>query len=104
MVKRVIKGWDCERARLEFEEEGEDEWLLLNVRCASANLKPGVSVRGGGDKILAGNAHHINDYAEASIIVGYGWIVAYTFEYGLDLLFNCNNMYEKRTACSQADV
>lgn len=45
MVKRVIKGWDCERARLEFEEKGEDEWSLLNVRCASANLQPDVSVR-----------------------------------------------------------
>lgn len=95
MVKRVIKGWNCERGRLEFEEEGEDEWLLLNVRRASANLKPDVSVGGGGDRILAGNAHHVNDYAEASIIVGHGWIVVYTFECSLDLLFNCNNMYAK---------
>lgn len=95
MVKRVIKGWDCERVRLEFEEEGEDEWLLLNLRCASAKLKLDVSVGGSGDKILAGNAHHIYDYAEASIIVGHGWIVAYTFEYSLDLLLSCNNMYAK---------
>lgn len=27
----MIKGWDCERVRLEFEEEGKDEWLLLNA-------------------------------------------------------------------------
>lgn len=68
---------------------------MVVAKCASANLKPDVSVGGGGDKILAGNAHHINDYAEASIIVGHGWIVAYTFGCSLDLLFNCNNMYAK---------
>ena len=32
MVKRVIKGWECERVCLEFEEEGKDEWLLLSKR------------------------------------------------------------------------
>lgn len=44
---------------------------MVVAKCASAHLKPDVSVGGGGDKILAGNAHHINDYAEASIIVGH---------------------------------
>jgi len=97
VVKRVIKGWNCERGRLEFEEEGEDEWLLLNVRRASANLKPDVSVGGGGDRILAGNAHHVNDYAEASIIVGHGWIVVYTFECSLDLLFNSTSFLVRST-------
>lgn len=45
---------------------------MVVAKCASANLKPDVSVGEGGDEILAGNAHHINDYAEASIIVGHG--------------------------------
>lgn len=45
---------------------------MVVAKCASVNLKPDVSVGGGGDKILAGNAHHINDYAEPRIIVDHG--------------------------------
>lgn len=57
MVKRVIKGWDCERVCLEFEEEGKDEWLLLDVRQLIWNQIFLVG-RGWGQDIGRGSSQH----------------------------------------------
>lgn len=59
---------------------------MVVAKCGSANLKPDVSVG-------AGDTHNINDNAEASVVKGHGWIVAYTCEFNLDLLLICNSMH-----------